>query len=112
MTVIGCGGRRRAIGWFVEDESHEGSHPHAKITTIGLDIAKNLFQVHGIDAAEKVIVRKQLRRGKIIAFFEALAPCLVGMEACATSHHWRVDEAGPRGPPDAGEECEGLRQAQ
>ena len=59
-----------------------------QITTIGLDLAKNVFQVHGIDAAEKVIVRKQLRRGQIIAFFEALAPCLVGMEACATSHHW------------------------
>src|SRR3954469_13300567 len=61
---------------------------HMQITTIGLDIAKNVFQVHGIDAAEKVVVRKQLRRGQIIAFFEALAPCLVGMEACATSHHW------------------------
>src|SRR3989440_11373969 len=61
---------------------------HMQITTIGLDIAKNVFQVHGIDAAEKVIVRKQLRRGQIIGFFEALAPCLVGMEACATSHHW------------------------
>jgi transposase len=59
-----------------------------QITTIGLDIAKNAFQVHGIDAAEKVIVRKQLRRGQVMAFFEALAPCLVGMEACATSHHW------------------------
>src|SRR5437899_8663672 len=59
-----------------------------QITTIGLDIAKNMFQIHGIDAAEEVIVRKQLRRGQIIAFFEALAPCLVGMEACATSHHW------------------------
>src|SRR5205809_6854676 len=61
---------------------------HVQISTIGLDIAKNVFQVHGIDAVEKVIVRKQLRRGQIIAFFEALAPCLVGMEACATSHHW------------------------
>ena len=59
-----------------------------QITTIGLDIAKNVFQVHGIDAAEKVIVRKQLRRGQVMTFFEALAPCLVGMEACATSHHW------------------------
>jgi transposase len=58
-----------------------------QITTIGLDIAKNAFQVHGIDAAEKVIVRKQVRRGHM-AFFEALAPCLVGMEACATSHYW------------------------
>jgi transposase len=59
-----------------------------QITTIGLDIAKNVFQVHGTDGAEKVIVRKQLRRGQVMAFFEALAPCLVGMEACATSHHW------------------------
>src|SRR3989442_5169386 len=59
-----------------------------QITTIGLDIAKNVFQVHGIDAAEKVVVRKQLRRSKVIAFFEALPPCLVGMEACASAHYW------------------------
>ena len=59
-----------------------------QITTIGLDIAKNVFQVHGIDAAEKVVVRKQLRRGQVIAFFKALAPCLIGMEACATAHYW------------------------
>jgi len=57
-------------------------------TTIGLDIAKNVFQVHGIDAAEKVVVRKQLRRSQVLRFFEALSPCLVGMEACATAHHW------------------------
>jgi transposase len=55
-----------------------------QITTIGLDIAKNVFQVHGIDAAENVVVRKQLRRGQVLKFFEALAPCLIGMEACAT----------------------------
>src|SRR6202795_1570393 len=61
---------------------------HMQITTIGLDIAKNVFQVHGIDAAEKVVVRKQLRRGQVIKFFEALAPCLIGMEACATAHYW------------------------
>ena len=59
-----------------------------QITTIGLDIAKNVFQVHGIDAAEKVVVRKQLRRSQVIAFFAALPPCLVGMEACASSHYW------------------------
>jgi transposase len=59
-----------------------------QITTIGLDIAKNMFQVHGIDAAEKVIVRKQLRRGQVMKFFAALPPCLVGMEACATAHYW------------------------
>ena len=59
-----------------------------QITTIGLDIAKNVFQVHGIDAAEKVVVRKQLRRSQVLAFFKALAPCLIGMEACATAHYW------------------------
>jgi transposase len=59
-----------------------------QITTIGLDIAKNVFQVHGIDAAENVVVRKQLRRSQVLAFFKALPPCLVGMEACATAHYW------------------------
>jgi transposase len=59
-----------------------------QIATIGLDIAKNVFQVHGIDAAENVVVRKQLRRSQVMGFFKALAPCLVGMEACATSHYW------------------------
>ena len=59
-----------------------------QITTTGLDIAKNVFQVHGIDAAEKVVVRKQLRCGQVMKFFEALPPCLVGMEACATAHYW------------------------
>jgi len=53
-----------------------------------LDIAKNVFQIHGIDAAEKVVVRKQLRRGQVMKFFAALSPCLVGMEACATAHYW------------------------
>ena len=59
-----------------------------QVTTIGLDIAKNVFQVHGIDANEKVVVRKQLRRSQVLAFFAALAPCLIGMEACATAHYW------------------------
>src|SRR4030081_2731637 len=61
---------------------------HMQITTIGLDIAKNVFQVHGIDAAEKVVVRKRLRRSQVLAFFAGLPPCLVGMEACATAHYW------------------------
>src|SRR6202165_3401898 len=59
-----------------------------QITTIGLDIAKNVFQVHGINAAEKVVVRKQLRRGQVMKFFAALPPCLIGMEACASAHYW------------------------
>ncbi len=61
---------------------------HMQITTIGLDIAKNVFQVHGIDASEKVVIRKQLRRSQVLAFFKALPRCLVGMEACATAHYW------------------------
>src|SRR5262249_12731239 len=57
-------------------------------TTIGLDIAKSVFQVHGIDAQGNVVTRRQLRRRQVLPFFKKLAPCLVGMEACATSHHW------------------------
>src|SRR3954467_8922412 len=59
-----------------------------QISTIGLDIAKNVFQVHGIDAAEKVVVRKRLRRRQVLEFFKALPRCLIGMEACATAHYW------------------------
>jgi len=59
-----------------------------QITTIGLDIAKNVFQVHGIGVGERVVVRKQLRRNQVMAFFEALLPCLIGMEACASAHYW------------------------
>jgi transposase len=57
------------------------------ITTIGLDIAKSAFQVHGIDAAGNVIVRRQLKRRYVLAF-QKLQPCLVGIEACASSHRW------------------------
>jgi transposase len=58
------------------------------IATIGLDIAKSVFQVHGIDAEGKVAVRKQLKRARVLPFFEKLAPCVVGIEACASSHYW------------------------
>jgi transposase len=58
------------------------------VTTIGLDIAKSVFQVHGIDAEGQVIIRRQLRRRYVLPFFRKLAPCLVGIEACAASHHW------------------------
>ena len=58
------------------------------ITTIGLDIAKSVFQVHGIDAEGNVIVRRQLKRRHVLAFFHKLPPCVVGIEACASSHHW------------------------
>ena len=59
-----------------------------QISTIGLDLAKNVFQVHGVDAAGKTVITKQLRRGQVLTFFAKLSPCLVGMEACATGHHW------------------------
>src|SRR5437764_12868799 len=58
------------------------------ITTIGLDIAKSVFQVHGVDADGQVVVRRQLKRRYVLSFFEKLAPCLIGIEACASSHHW------------------------
>jgi transposase len=72
---------------IVRDESHEGA-VHMQASAIGLDIAKNVFQVHGVDAAGKTVITRQLRRGRVIGYFEQLPPCLVGMEACATAHHW------------------------
>ena len=59
-----------------------------EITTIGVDIAKNVFQLHGVNAEGKVVLRKALRRGQMQSFFEKLSPCLIGVEACATAHHW------------------------
>ena len=59
-----------------------------EITTIGLDLAKSVFQVHGVDATGQVIVRRSLRRAQMLPFFARLPSCLVGMEACGTSHHW------------------------
>ncbi len=58
------------------------------VTTIGLDIAKSVFQVHGVDATGNLVIRRQLKRRYVLVFFEKLSPCLVGIEACATSHHW------------------------
>jgi transposase len=59
-----------------------------QVTTIGLDIAKHVFQVHGIDVAGKVMIRRKLRRGEVLEFFGKFKPVLVGIEACATSHYW------------------------
>jgi len=58
------------------------------ITTVGFDIAKSVFQVHGIDAEGHVVIRRQLKRRYVLTFFEKLSPCLIGIEACASSHHW------------------------
>jgi transposase len=65
-----------------------------EVSTIGLDLAKSVFQVHGVDAWGEVVVKRQLRRGQVLGFFAKLAPCLVGMEACATSHYWARELKG------------------
>src|SRR5271166_6564565 len=59
-----------------------------RIATIGLDIAKTVFQLHGVDTAGQVVVRQRLTRGRVLAFFEKLTTCLVGIEACGNSHYW------------------------
>jgi len=59
-----------------------------EITTIGLDLAKHVFQVHGVDAEGAAVLRKQLRRGQVLTFFSKLPRCVVGLEACATAHYW------------------------
>ena len=58
-----------------------------QLTTLGLDLAKHVFQVHGVDAAGNIVLRRRLRRGQMITFFAGMAPCLIGMEACAGAHH-------------------------
>src|SRR5205085_6445480 len=60
----------------------------SEIKTIGLDLAKHVFQVHGVDAAGECVLRKRLRRSQVISFFAQLPRCLVGIEACATAHYW------------------------
>jgi len=64
------------------------------ITTIGLDIAKSVFQVHGVDAGGQAIIRRQLKRRYVLTFFQKLSPCLVGIEACASAHHWSRELRG------------------
>lgn len=65
-----------------------------EISTVGLDIAKSSFQVHAINAAGDVVVRRKLRRRQVLLFFSRLRPCLIGMESCATSHHWARELVG------------------
>ena len=59
-----------------------------EVSTIGLDIAKSVFQVHGVDDAGAVVIRKRISRAKVLEFFGGLSPCLVGIEACPSAHHW------------------------
>src|SRR5215470_13974181 len=68
--------------------THQRGPSRTRITTIGLDLAKKVFQIHGVDAEGKVVVARKLRRKEVLAFFGKLAPFLVGMEACGSAHYW------------------------
>jgi transposase len=65
-----------------------------QITTIGLDLAKHVFQLHGVDQEGQVVLRRRLRRAEVVRFFSSLPPCLVGIEACSTAHHWARELTG------------------
>jgi hypothetical protein len=75
---------------LVDRISSNGEPSMGELTTIGLDLAKHVFQVHGVDAEGATVLRKQLRRAQVLAFFSRLPRCVVGMEACATAHYWGV----------------------
>src|SRR5262249_9772395 len=89
----------RMMGWMAplrhlsakllsDRNSSEWEPSMGEVTTIGLDLAKHVFQVHGVDAEGATVLRKQLRRAQVLAFFSRLPSCLVGLEACATAHYW------------------------
>jgi transposase len=59
-----------------------------KVITVGLDLGKNVFQVHGVDRAGEAVLRRRLRRSEVLRFFAKLEPATIGIEACATAHHW------------------------
>ena len=70
-----------------------------QITTVGIDLAKNIFQVHAVDAAGRVVLQKAFRRPQLTAFLQKLPPCLIGLEACSSAHHWGrllIDATKPR----------------
>ena len=85
-----------------------------EVSTIGLDIAKSVFQVHGVDVDGAVVIRKRVSRAKVLEFFSTLPCCLVGIEACPSAHHWsrQLQALGHTVRADAAELCEGLSQAQ
>jgi hypothetical protein len=70
----------------VRESAANGEPSMGEVTTIGLDLAKHVFQVHGVDADGGTVLRKSLRRAQVLTFFSRLPPCLVGLEACATAH--------------------------
>src|SRR6516165_675357 len=89
-TIDGVDGPLRHLSakLLSDRNSSEWEPSMGEVTTIGLDLAKHVFQVHGVDAEGATVLRKQLRRAQVLAFFSRLPPCLVGLEACATAHYW------------------------
>ena len=85
-----------------------------KITTVGIDLAKNVFGIHGADEKGRVVVRKVLSRRRVLEFLANLPKCLVGMEACASAHYWarEISEAGTRSQVDCAAIREALREGQ
>jgi transposase len=81
--------RRAKLVFLANHQEREPSM--SEITTIGLDLAKHVFQVHGIDAEGTTVLRKRLRRGQVLAFFSRIPRCVVGLEACATAHYWACE---------------------
>jgi hypothetical protein len=75
------------VGWHRSGWTNQ-SVQMEEISTVGIDLAKSVFQIHAIDSIGKVVVRRQLHRQQMLKFFEQLPPCLVGMEACGTAHYW------------------------
>ena len=108
---------RHQCAKLVFSENHQEREPSmSEITTVGLDLAKHVFQVHGIDAEGTTILRRRLRRYQVLAFFSRLPRCVVGMEACATAHYWARELAAlghhRGGDYRAGEAAAGLAQEQ
>ena len=87
-TATPAPGHRCATTWSSVNATTERSRPPCKLSQSVSNLAKHWFQVHGVDAAGKIVVKRRLRRLEVVAFFRAQEPCLVGMEACATAHHW------------------------
>ena len=85
-----------------------------KITTVGIDLAKNVFQVHGVDERGRAVLRKQLRRDQMAGFFANLPPCLIGMEACGSAHHWarKLQKFGHTRAADGAAVRQALREDQ
>ena len=84
LLLFDCGG---ILAVFTLHQQEGFMNTMNTITTIGLDLAKRVFQVHGLDQDGQTVLRKQVRRGQVLKFFATISPCLVGMEACGSAHH-------------------------